>query len=452
MDLTQGNIRKQLISMAVPAGIGMLFYTLYNVVDTFYAGLISTEALAGLAISFPVYFILLAFAVGFGQGTTALVSNLLGAKKEEDAVYIYIQSLTISLILSVLIGYITYKISEPVFIFFGASDLFLENGLRYMQTLAYGAPFFIFANVINSFLYAQGDTKKNRNALIIGFIINLIFNPILSLGIGPFPALGTMGIAIATILCQIFNVIYLGYFVLKSPLSKKFQFSYCKLQIKMAIDIFKQALPASMNMLLIGIGFFIIQKYVTSYGASASAGYGIALRIEQIILLPAIGLNTAMLSMTGQNYGAKNFDRIYEAFVTSLKLALLLMVFGSAILFLAGEQMAYLFTRDTEVIKIAGSYLFMAAFLTFVYQVIHQSGSVLSGMKKPTINAFYTLLRLAIIPPFTFYFFSQTLGLGLNGIWWAILCSNIIAAFLIFFHMRYLIKKEGLALKTNPVT
>ena len=436
MDLTQGNIRKQLISMAVPAGIGMLFYTLYNVVDTFYAGLISTEA----------------FAVGFGQGTTALVSNLLGAKKEEDAVYIYIQSLTISLILSVLIGYITYKISEPVFIFFGASDLFLENGLRYMQTLAYGAPFFIFANVINSFLYAQGDTKKNRNALIIGFIINLIFNPILSLGIGPFPALGTMGIAIATILCQIFNVIYLGYFVLKSPLSKKFQFRYCKLQTKMVFDIFKQALPASMNMLLIGIGFFIIQKYVTGYGASASAGYGIALRIEQIILLPAIGLNTAMLSMTGQNYGAKNFDRIYEAFVTSLKLALLLMVFGSAILFLAGEQMAYLFTRDTEVIKIAGSYLFMAAFLTFVYQVIHQSGSVLSGMKKPTINAFYTLLRLAIIPPFTFYFFSQTLGLGLNGIWWAILCSNIIAAFLIFFHMRYLIKKEGLALKTNPVT
>ena len=160
MDLTQGNIQKQLISMAVPAGIGMLFYTLYNVVDTFYAGLISTEALAGLAISFPVYFILLAFAVGFGQGTTALVSNLLGSKKEEEAIYIYVQSLTISLLLSVLIGFITYKISEPVFIFFGASGLFLENGLRYMQTLAFGAPFFIFANVINSFLYAQGDTKK----------------------------------------------------------------------------------------------------------------------------------------------------------------------------------------------------------------------------------------------------------------------------------------------------
>tara|TARA_Y100000768_G_scaffold381756_1_gene360932 strand:+ start:1398 stop:2753 length:1356 start_codon:yes stop_codon:yes gene_type:complete len=451
MDLTQGNIKKQLISMAVPAGIGMFFYTMYNVVDTFYAGLISTEALAGLAISFPVYFILLAFAVGFGQGSTALVSNLLGAKKEEDAVYTYIQSLTISLIISIFIGYITYKISEPVFVFFGASGLFLESGLKYMHTLSFGAPFFIFANVINSFLYAKGDTKKNRNALIIGFFINLIFNPLLSLGIGPFPALGTMGIAIATIICQIFNVCYLGYYVLKAPLAKKFKISYCKLKLKSTKDIFKQSFPASMNMLLIGVGFFIIQKYVTGYGANASAGYGIALRIEQIILLPAIGLNTAMLSMTGQNYGAKNFDRIYDAFTTSLKLALFIMIFGSAILFTLGEKMAFLFTRDDQVIQIAGSYLFMAAFLTFVYQVIHQSGSVLSGMKKPTINAFYTLLRLAIIPPFTFYFFSQTLGLGLKGIWWAILCSNVIAAILIFLHMRYLIKKESFNLKKSSI-
>ncbi len=88
----------------------------------------------------------------------------------------------------------------------------------------------------------------------------MIFNPILSLGLGPFPALGTMGIAIATILCQIFNVIYLGYFVLKNPLSKKFQLSYCKLKTKITIDIFKQALPSSMNMLLIGVGFLLYKN------------------------------------------------------------------------------------------------------------------------------------------------------------------------------------------------
>ena len=144
MDLTQGNIKKQLISMAVPAGIGMLFYTLYNVVDTFYAGLISTEALAGLAISFPVYFILLAFAVGFGQGTTALVSNLLGAKKEEDAIYTYVQSLTISLVLSVLIGYITYIISEPVFIFFWSKWIIFREWSSLYADFSLWCSFFYF--------------------------------------------------------------------------------------------------------------------------------------------------------------------------------------------------------------------------------------------------------------------------------------------------------------------
>ena len=107
MDLTQGNIRKQLISMAVPAGIGMLFYTLYNVVDTFYAGLISTEALAGLAISFPVYFILLAFAVGFGQGATALVSNLLGAKKRGRR-HLHIHPISHHLFVTIFCNWIYY--------------------------------------------------------------------------------------------------------------------------------------------------------------------------------------------------------------------------------------------------------------------------------------------------------------------------------------------------------
>ena len=108
MDLTQGDIKKQLIGMAVPAGTGLLFYTLYNVVDTFYAGLISTEAIAGLSISYPLYFILLAFAVGFGQGTTALVSIAIGKKKFNEAIKIHTQALVITLLVSIAIGLTTF--------------------------------------------------------------------------------------------------------------------------------------------------------------------------------------------------------------------------------------------------------------------------------------------------------------------------------------------------------
>ncbi len=442
MNLTEGDIKKQLINMAIPAGTGLFFYTLYNIVDTFYAGLISTEAVAGLAISFPLYFILLAFAVGFGQGATALVSIYIGKKKEDDAIKIHTQALIITLFISLIVGFLTFVTAKSVFIFFGADGIFLENGLKYFQILSIGAPIFIVSFVINSLLYAQGDTRKNRNALIISFFINLIFSPFLSLGLGPLPALGTLGIGLATVISQLFHFFYLGYFAYKSPLFKKFKLSYLKLELEIILKILKQSLPSCMNMLLIAIGYFITQKFVTSYGASASAAYGIALRIEQIILLPAIGFSSALLSMVGQNYGAKNYDRIYEAFVISLKISIYMMMFGACILVFAGETIALLFSRDKDVIMITGNYLFMAAFLCFIYQVIDRSDSVLAGMRKPIVNVIYTFIRLVMLPPFAIYFFSENLKYGLNGIWWAIFATNAFGALLIYINMKYLYNKE----------
>ena len=443
MDLTQGDIRRQLIGMAVPAGTGLLFYTLYNVVDTFYAGLISTEAIAGLSISYPLYFILLAFAVGFGQGATALVSIAIGKKKLNEAMKIHIQALLITLLISIAIGLATYLISKPVFLYFGAEGIFLNNGLKYIKVLSIGAPIFIVSFVVNSLLYAQGDTKKNRNALIISFFINLIFSPFLSLGYGPVPALGTLGIALATVISQLFHFFYLSYYAIRSPLFKYFSYQYIRLEFKFVIRILKQSIPSSLNMLMIAIGFFIMQKFVTSHGASASAAYGIALRIEQIILLPAIGFSSALLSMVGQNFGSKNFDRIFEAFLISLKLSLTIMIFGAIILIFAGESIASFFSRDSEVVMIAGSYLFMAAFLAFIYQIIDRCDSVLSGLRKPSINVFYTFIRLVFLPPFIIYLFSETLEKGLVGIWWAIFFTNLFGSVFVYFHMRYLFKKKA---------
>jgi len=441
MDLTKGDIKKQLISMAVPAGTGLLFYTLYNVVDTFYAGLISTEAIAGLSISYPLYFILLAFAVGFGQGTTALVSIAIGKRDFIEAIKIHTQALLITLLFSILIGILTFLLSKPVFIYFGADGIFLNNGLKYIKILSIGAPIFIVSFVVNSLLYAQGDTKKNRNALIVSFFINLIFSPFLSLGYGPMPALGTLGIALATVLSQLFHFFYLSFYAIRSPLFKYFRSKYVRLESKFVLKILRQSIPSCLNMLMIAIGFFIMQKFVTSYGATASAAYGIALRIEQIILLPAIGFSSALLSMVGQNFGSKNFERIYEAFLVSLKLSLTIMIFGAAILILIGDSIASLFSRDSEVIIVASSYLFMAAFLAFIYQIIDRCDSVLTGLRKPTINVFYTFIRLVFLPPIVIYLFSETFEKGLIGIWWAIFFTNLIGAVFVYFHMKYLYKK-----------
>ena len=142
MDLTQGNIKKQLINMAIPAGTGLFFYTLYNIVDTFYAGLISTEAVAGLAISYPLYFILLAFAVGFGQGATALISIYIGKKKEDEAIKIHTQALIIALFISLLVGFITFVTAKSVFIFFWSRWDFSRKWSQIFSNSIYWSSYF----------------------------------------------------------------------------------------------------------------------------------------------------------------------------------------------------------------------------------------------------------------------------------------------------------------------
>ena len=133
MNLAQGDIKSQLIKIAVPAGIGMMFHTFYNITDTFYAGLIGSEAIAAMAITFPVFFILLALAIGFSQGITALISNFIGANDKKSACEIYIQSLIYSTIFSIFVGIIIFNTSESIFKYFGSEDTFLDKAIDYIR-------------------------------------------------------------------------------------------------------------------------------------------------------------------------------------------------------------------------------------------------------------------------------------------------------------------------------
>ena len=139
------DIKSQLIKIAFPAGIGMMFHTFYNITDTFYAGLIGSEAIGAMAITFPVFFILLALAIGFSQGTTALISNYIGAKDLRSACEIYIQALIYSLIISIAVGLMIFYSSEWIFNFFGADGNFLLMAISYISVIALGAPFKQFA-------------------------------------------------------------------------------------------------------------------------------------------------------------------------------------------------------------------------------------------------------------------------------------------------------------------
>ena len=436
MNLTEGDIKSQLIKIALPAGIGMMFHTFYNITDTFYAGLIGSEAIGAMAITFPVFFILLALAIGFSQGTTALISNYIGAKDMKSACEIYIQALIYSLIISIAMGLLIFYLSEKIFNFFGAEGDFLLMAINYISVIALGAPFMILNLVVNSALNSIGDTKKNRNIMVFGFFLNIGLNPLLCFGLFFIPSLGIAGIALSTVIVQVIATIYLFYFVLKTEMLKNFNVNMLKIKIHFLKSFISQSLPTCSSYLMIAFGFFVITKFVTLYGSSAAAAFGIACRIEELILLPTIGLNTALLSIVGQSYGAKQFRRVRDSFMIALKIGMIMMFFGFLVLITFGEYLSSLFTKDLEVIRLSKDYLFIFAFSTFFFVIIHMSGSIFQGIKRPLYTTLYAFVRLVILPIIFLYSINKYLDFGISGIWIGMLLINVIAAIVIFYHLR----------------
>ena len=440
--LTKEPIPKLLKIIAIPAMIGFFFNTMYNVVDTWVAGQISGEALAALSITFPVFFIIIAISSGLGTGITALISNELGAKRLDQAKLYTTQALLFGVIISLILSVIGYFSSETLFRLLGANDTYLTTALLYMQTIFLGSIFLSMTSILNGVLNAVGDTKSFRNALIAGFFLNLILNPILAFGWLGFPTLGVLGIAIATIFTNFVGFVYLFYKVLKTKLLEvKHLFYYLKPQPKIFLDIATQGFPASFSMMTIAVGAFIITYFVSHYGESAVAGYGTALRIEQIALIPAIGINIAILTLIGQNNGAKNFERVRETIVVGLRYSFIISTGAFLLIYFGGHYLLRLFTDVPEIIAFGTEYLIIAAFITWAYGIIFVTDSVLRGLKKPLFPLVIGTVRQMILPFPIFYLVTVTFTLGIISIWWSIFAIVWVAALISLWYVFLQVKK-----------
>ena len=178
MNILVDDIKKLIRKLAIPAFIGTLFQTLYNVVDTFFAGKISPEALSALSKSFPVYFIIIATSIGVTVAGTSLIGNSIGEKNEKNSIYYFTHIIYFAVIISILISFLGLNFSEKIFILMGSTEYVTNLGLQYTDIIFFGSILFILVVAINSLLHAEGDTKTYRNVLILSFLINIILNPI----------------------------------------------------------------------------------------------------------------------------------------------------------------------------------------------------------------------------------------------------------------------------------
>ncbi|HBG32587.1 MAG TPA: MATE family efflux transporter [Acholeplasmataceae bacterium] len=442
-NLTIGNISTHLKHIAIPASVGFLFNTLFNVVDTVYAGRLSTEALAGLTISFPIFFIIIAVTAGLGNAISALASIALGKKDHQLFHQLIKNALLIGVFLSILMTVLSPIITEPLLSLLGSEGSAKTYGINYTNTIFFGSFFFVFNALFSGILSAQGQTKPYRNFLVIGFFMNLILDPLLIFGWFGLPRLGVVGVALATIIVQMFGTVYLFIKVKKSTVFdksvlKKAHFSYASIK-----DVLKQGIPSSLNMATIAIGIFIINYFVLKYGGTTGiAGYGVGVRIEQLALLPTLGLNIAVLTIVGQNYGAKQFDRIKEVLKKATFSGIIIMIIGAFIIFPLAPYLIQLFNQDAQVIKQGSRYLRIEVLAFITYVILNICVSVLQGIKKPGFAIYIGLYR-QVLPFAIFYLLGTVFDMGLDGVWWGIVLINWSAvAITLIYTKRVLIKLE----------
>ena len=441
MDLLKENIPVLVRKLAIPASVGTLFQTLYNIVDTFYSGLISPEALSALSKSFPIYFIIVATSIGVTVGGTSLIGNSIGEKNEKNASYYFTHIIIYGLLISVFITFIGLYFSEKVFNLMGSTQEITNLGLQYTNIMFYGSFLFFLVVSLNSLLHAEGDTKTYRNVLILSFLLNIILNPILIFGFLFIPAMGMMGIGLSTIIAQLIAFLIILFKVLQNPRVKKITIEYFNVKFIFLKNIFFQSMPISIAICGYAVAATFIFTYVGQTSELAVAGYGAATRIEQVVLLPILGINTAIISIIAQNFGANNFDRVKETYFVSIKYGLILMVFSGILVYLTADTIPRFFSSNEVVLEYGRRYLKIAAFILPAYPIFFLSNGFFMGLKKSNYAMVNNMMRNVLVPICVFYL-AKYLSADFDTFFWLWFVFQWTLSILLFTYVSYYIKKK----------
>jgi len=442
MNLIKDSIWSLLRKVTIPASVGSLFQTFYNLVDTWFAGRISAEAIGAIAKSFPIYFVIIAVGVGIGAATNASIGNLIGEKNTTKASMFVAQSIIFAIVMSIIVTLFGLNVSNFLLDVMGSDAISIALTREYLDIIFYGTFIVMIQISLNGALNAQGDTKSYRNVLIFSFFLNIFLNPLFIWGYGIIPAFGIGGLAIATVIAQSIGTLYLIYKINACKL-RKYLYLECFIpKPDMLRELFSQALPIMFSMLFIGVGIFNILYFIGQFGDLATAGYGAALRVEQVFLLPVIGLNTAVLSIGGQNFGAKQFVRIKELYSKALLFGSSFMVVAGVILFFGAEFFVSQFTNNSEAIISGAIYLKVAALIGPIYPIFFITTAVFQALKKPIYSLYLSILRLTAIPFLSLWYVINIREGEYQDIFYTIMATNWFMGIAVLFFMPFFLRKK----------
>lgn len=426
--LTEGPVGRTLARLTGPMILGIGAMVAFNLTDTFFVGRLGPTELAALSFTFPIVLIVNSIAIGIGIGASAVISRAVGRGEGHAVRRLSTDSLTLALCIVAVFVVIGFLTIDPVFRKLGATDTVLPLIRQYMRIWYMGMIFVVVPMVGNNAIRARGDTKRPAAIMLVAVIVNVVMDPLLIFGIGPFPRLGVEGAALATVLARASAFVAALYIL---------NFKYRMLTIERCgfsrvLDSWHRVLyigvPTAGSRLIIPIAIGVVTRIVSSYGEKAVAGYGVASRVEFFALAVVFALSSVIGPFVGQNLGAGLHERVNRGIRLSNRFAILWGLGMLALLAPSARWIASLFNDDPAVVEAATLYLRIVPVGYALQGVFIISISTMNVLKKPLHAAGMTLLEMFVLMVPLAFLGSRLLGL--RGLYGAMPIAYIVAGVL----------------------
>lgn len=423
-DYTEIKIGKAIFLLAVPMVLELIMESTFAVVDIFFVSKLGPSAVATVGLTETYLFLLYSIAMGLSMAVTAIVARRIGEKEKEKAGITAVQSIFIAVLVSLPFAFAGIFFAKDLLGLMGADKWALEHGYRYTQWMLGGNAVIMLLFMINAIFRGAGDAAIAMRVLWIANGFNMILDPLLIFGLGPFPQLGIEGAAIATNIGRGIGVLTQLYLLFKGGKHIRVLSSYLHLKWEIVLRILKTSLGGIGQMIIAMTSWIFIMRILAEFGSQVVAGTTIALRIMMFTMMPAWGMSNAVATLVGQNLGAKKPDRA-ERSVWITGLWNMIFLIGVAIFyFLNSEKLVGIFTDDTRVISIGTMWLKIVSYSYFVYGWWMVATQAFNGAGDTTTPTKINLVFFWFIEIPLSYFMAVTLGMEYSGVFWAIFIAE----------------------------
>ena len=415
-----------LISMALPMVISMLVNSLYNIVDSYFVARISEEAMTALSLVFPIQNLINAVTIGFGIGVNAVIAYHLGANELERADRAASQGLTLSLIHGLVLAGACIFLMPRFLPLFTSSASVVDLGVRYATVAFAFAPVISFSMLYEKLFQAVGGMRLTMVAMLCGCVANIVLDPMMIYGIGPFPQMGIEGAALATGIGQTLSLaIYLVAYK-KRPLRVRIRRKYLIPQAKMTRRLYAVGIPATLNLALPSFLVSALNAILAPFGEAYILALGVYYKLQTFLYLTANGIVQGMRPLIGYNYGAGEHARVKRIYDLVLLMCAVIMLAGTALFLAVPEWLMGLFADAAATIEAGATALRIISAGFIVSAISVASSGALEGLGMGAPSLVISLFRYTVVIIPVAYVLSRFFGV--YGVWNAFWISEAIAA------------------------